>query len=88
MTGRRLVVTRCAPRRAGRTLLAVSVAALLAACGNDLPLLDRDPGVYDGPRDPLIEESAAARAEALAERFELIQAPPGRTTGDDANAQE
>ena len=48
-------------------------AALSAGCANPFSPEGDEVGVYKGERDPLMEEPAADRRDALRERFEIIQ---------------
>jgi len=53
---------------------AVAVVVLaLAGCANPFAPEGTDVGVYKGAPDPLYEQPAEERDEALRERFELIQ---------------
>lgn len=54
--------------------MAAGLLNLQAGCTGDNNPLDLNPGVYKGEVDPLTQESAAQRDEALAERMQLIQA--------------
>ncbi len=62
-------------RRAKRTTLTVtlSAAVLLLAAGCE-PVDEATPGVYGGKTDQLMSSDTASRAEALAKRFQLVQA--------------
>lgn len=59
-----------------RGILAIAVvvaAAGLSGCweGSDVTIYEK--GVYKGKKDPLMQQQAAAREEALKKRFELVQ---------------
>lgn len=48
-------------------------AAGLAGCYEDTDVTLHEPGKYKGPKDPLTDQQAAAREEALQKRFQLVQ---------------
>lgn len=54
--------------------LAAGAALLLAGCWEDADVTLHEAGEYKGQRDPLLTGNAAQRAEALAVRFEQVQA--------------
>ena len=57
-------------------LMAVGVVATLGltGCWEDPEVTLHEPGEYKGTRDPLLNQQAAARTEALQKRFQLVQA--------------
>lgn len=59
-----------------RGLIAVAfvvAAAGLSGCWEDSDVTIYAPGEYKGKKDPLLNQSAAAREEALKKRFQLVQ---------------
>jgi outer membrane protein assembly factor BamE (lipoprotein component of BamABCDE complex) len=59
-----------------RGVLAIAVvvaAAGLSGCWESSDVTIYEQGVYKGKKDPLMDQSAAAREEALKKRFQLVQ---------------
>ena len=56
------------------TAAVVVLAAGLAGCWDSTEVVVHNPGEYKGPPDPLLAQSASARAGTLTERFQLVQA--------------
>lgn len=59
-----------------RGLIAVATvvaAAGLSGCWEDTEVRIYKQGVYKGKKDPLLQQQAAAREEALKKRFQLVQ---------------
>ena len=57
-------------KNATRTAAAVVLAAGLAGCWDSTEVTVHNPGEYKGPPDPLLAQSASARAGTLNERFQ------------------
>ncbi len=53
-------------------LLAAGLIAL-AGCYETNEVTLHQPGKYKGPKDPLLDQQASSREEALQKRFELVQ---------------
>lgn len=51
----------------------VSLSFGLAGCYESPDATAYEPGVYKGPKDPLLQADAGQRAETLKKRFELVQ---------------
>lgn len=51
----------------------VSLTFVLAGCYESPTVTSYEPGVYKGPKDPLLQASADQRAETMRKRFELVQ---------------
>jgi hypothetical protein len=51
----------------------VVAAAGLSGCWESSDVTIYEQGVYKGKKDPLMDQSAAAREEALKKRFQLVQ---------------
>jgi len=51
----------------------VIAAAGLSGCYEDADVTVHEPGKYKGATDPLLSQQAAARDEALAKRFQIVQ---------------
>ena len=60
-------------RNATLTAAAVVLAAGLAGCWDSTEVVVHNPGEYKGPPDPLLAQSASARAGTLNERFQRGQ---------------
>ena len=60
-------------KNATRTAAAAVLAAGLAGCWDSTEVTVHNPGEYKGPPDPLLAQSASARAGTLTERFQLGQ---------------
>ena len=60
-------------KNATRTVAAVVLAAGLAGCWDSTEVTVHNPGEYKGPPDPLLAQSASARAGTLNERFQRGQ---------------
>ena len=60
-------------KNATRTAAAVVLAAGLAGCWDSTEVTVHNPGEYKGPPDPLLAQSASARAGTLNERFQRGQ---------------
>ena len=60
-------------KNATRTAAAVVLAAGLAGCWDSTDVTVHNPGEYKGPPDPLLAQSASARAGTLNERFQRGQ---------------
>ena len=60
-------------KNATRTAAAAVLAAGLAGCWDSTDVTVHNPGEYKGPPDPLLAQSASARAGALNERFQRGQ---------------
>ena len=56
-----------------RTAAAAVLAAGLAGCWDSTEVTVHNPGEYKGPPDPLLAQSASARAGTLNERFQRGQ---------------
>ena len=56
-----------------RTAAAAVLAAGLAGCWDSTDVTVHNPGEYKGPPDPLLAQSASARAGTLNERFQRGQ---------------
>jgi outer membrane protein assembly factor BamE (lipoprotein component of BamABCDE complex) len=59
-----------------RGVLAIAVvvaAAGLSGCWESSDVTIYEQGVYKGKKDPLLQQQASAREEALKKRFELVQ---------------
>ena len=55
------------------TAAAAVLAAGLAGCWDSTEVTVHNPGEYKGPPDPLLAQSASARAGTLTERFQRGQ---------------
>jgi len=60
-------------KNATRTAAAAVLAAGLAGCWDSTDVTVHNPGEYKGPPDPLLAQSASARAGTLNERFQRGQ---------------
>ena len=60
-------------KKATRTATAAVLAAGLAGCWDSTEVVVHNPGEYKGPPDPLLAQSASARAGTLNERFQRGQ---------------
>ena len=60
-------------KNATRTAAAAVLAAGLAGCWDSTEVTVHNPGEYKGPPDPLLAQSASARAGTLNERFQRGQ---------------
>ena len=60
-------------KNATRTVAAAVLAAGLAGCWDSTDVTVHNPGEYKGPPDPLLAQSASARAGTLNERFQRGQ---------------
>ena len=61
-------------KNATLTAAAAVLAAGLAGCWDSTEVTVHNPGEYKGPPDPLLAQSASARAGTLNERFQRGQA--------------
>ena len=60
-------------KKATLTAAAAVLAAGLAGCWDSTEVTVHNPGEYKGPPDPLLAQSASARAGTLNERFQRGQ---------------
>ena len=60
-------------RNATLTAAAAVLSAGLAGCWDSTEVTVHNPGEYKGQPDPLLAQSASARAETLTKRFESVQ---------------
>ena len=60
-------------KNATLTAAAVVLAAGLAGCWDSTEVTVHNPGEYKGEPDPLLAQSASARAGTLTERFQRVQ---------------
>ena len=60
-------------KNATRTAAAAVLAVVLAGCWDSTEVTVHNPGEYKGPPDPLLAQSASARAGTLNERFQRGQ---------------
>ena len=61
-------------KNATLTAAVVVLAASLAGCWDSTEVVVHNPGEYKGEPDPLLAQSASARAGTLTERFQRVQA--------------
>ena len=61
-------------KNATLTAAAAVLAAGLAGCWDSTEVTVHNPGEYKGEPDPLLAQSASARANTLTERFQRVQA--------------
>lgn len=52
---------------------ALFVVMGLGGCWESTDVTVHEPGQYKGPSDPLLQQSAASRADILQKRFEMVQ---------------
>ncbi|MDH3691863.1 MAG: hypothetical protein OEU36_20675 [Gammaproteobacteria bacterium] len=52
---------------------ALFVVMGLSGCWESTDVTVHEPGQYKGVSDPLLQQSAASRAETLQQRFEMVQ---------------
>ena len=61
-------------KNAMTAVAAMVLAAGVAGCWDSTEVTVHNPGEYKGEKDPLLAQSASARTDTLAKRFQSVQA--------------
>lgn len=56
-----------------RTVILLGSIVLVSGCYESTEVVEFEPGVYKGSADPLLSGDAGSRAEALSDRFNMVQ---------------